>query len=108
PDNVNLPVSENDPGYGPDGGELGDSPGAVPLTLKPIEPLSLRRFEQLPDVVPPVDLPEPVSPSPVSGVTAATADCAPAARRTIAAKAAMTADPFRRTFRIRTSGTGMA
>jgi hypothetical protein len=99
PDNEKLPVSENEPGYGP---------VAFPLTLKPIEPLSLRRLEQLPDVDPPVDLPTPVSPSPVSGVTAAAADCAPAARRTMVAKAEMTANPLRGTFIARKAGKGMA
>jgi hypothetical protein len=34
PDNEKLPVSENAPGYGP---------AAVPVALKPIDPLSLAR-----------------------------------------------------------------
>ena len=55
PDNEKLPVSENDPGWGP---------AAVPLTLKPIDPLSLVRLGQPPDAEPPVDLPAPVSPCP--------------------------------------------
>src|SRR5947209_4430995 len=74
PDNEKLPVSENEPGYGP---------VAVPLALKPIDPLSLARLGQPPDVEPPVDLPVPVSPSPLSEVTA-NARGAVAARRTIA------------------------
>jgi hypothetical protein len=41
PDNEKLPVSENEPGYGAT--VAGAAGPAVPLTLKPIEPLSLAR-----------------------------------------------------------------